>query len=361
MTTVHEEKISWGDGLKVLSDSTPSYVTEPQTAKLTLTDKWGEDVADSDEGDEVPAYVVLNNTTALSLTKRAVVSLAKAVSVPKDLLFSSPPHLTVPLVNYWLSTVPDAKGPCFTVSSSDVATAMVAGSSVFPLNAAQVATSIAFEVRSQLGDDSMILRFGSRFDLRPNRTEFTIVSDKIFFFHPQTGEKWYWGVHTVMSLTGHTAPTISAYLCRADGVGIIPSRGVSKYSVRKHGKSLDSVFDWVSDSVGVLTADAEDLVARYATLYDQVVADAEMSNVLTDLLEKISLPVSSQNAVIENAEALEDDVLTAFTFVRLVAELQDVEDETPERIERIQRAAGEVPDIMGARCTKCHNLLSHSH
>lgn len=341
--------------LQEILESTQPYAVSPHSAiTLDLRPTWNTNIDPDDVDAPVDAFVNTKQNK-YQLTAGALLSLAGALQMGKNMLLASPAEHVEPLLNWWYKTIPDEDSPAFTISKNDVASAVVKATGELPqfpthyLN--KIVEALAF---STDGTDNSVIH---PYVKSSTKETFFIVYTKNISTLAQD-DVWYGGIAFKMSVSGNVIPTLSAVLVRpSDDAVLIPANLDYKYKASKHGRGVTNVDSWVEDSVGILCAllERELGVLNYLAKYD---GSQHAGNIIDDILREVSLPRIVKSAVLESVENNDDtsgygllnDILSALDF--------SPESEYDGAInEKIMRAAGKLWAVLDNRCDECHQMF----
>lgn len=351
-------------GIKTLLAAQPEKITTPALVKATLEENWhtAAEAAEIDEPVAATLTVGDPETEKMTLkpTKRTMLSLASGVSISKGLLLDTPRDLLAPVLNFWLSTAPGEAGPSFTVDKDNVATALVKGSAKLPLSTVAAATAVADAIVDQgVVDDHDGLEFSGLLASDHLYTAFRVLAgngmltQQVTIDGDEDPDLWSGGVQVVMSSSGHTPASISAYVQHDDsGYGMVLPGLSFKYSVRKHGKTPEAVLEWLEECVGMILLDLPGEMEKISHMPTHDISE-DIGGILTDVLTRTNLPAALRALVVEEVEEGSGD--DAYSLLRVFTDLE--KDETdPVTRERIMEAAGRLQSVLLARCPTCHQI-----
>lgn len=332
----------------LLEASQPFYTTPHSSVRVDLGEGWAKGVDPKKEGTAVDAYVSTKEDR-YQLSSGSLLSLAGSLSMGRDILFASPPKLIEPLLNHWLSTVPDEDGPSFTINDDQIATAVVRAPGELPGYPRQYIQAMV-ELLTDLSGNEVRVHPWVRSTVK--ETHVYLVVDGLT---EVVGEDtWHGGVGFSMSCAGSIVPSIYPVLVRREDDAIVfPPNLHFRYKKSKHGGGLENTLSWVEDSVGVLytVLERELRVFKWLKAHD---TSQHAGNIVSDVLKEVSLPRVLKSDVIEHS--ISNDDSSGYGLLEDILHVQDFENEDQMIPEKVGLAAGKLWTVLGNRCDECHQL-----
>lgn len=333
----------------ILQNALPHQVTEHSAVRVELGQEWNNGIdAKSEPERPVDAYVS-TQSARYQLSVGALTSLAGSLTMGRDMLFASPPNLVEPLLNHWLSSLPDEDGPSFTIDEHGVATAVVRTAGELPGLSVQYVRAI-YSLLTELSDGDVRIHSWVRANTKETQVIFIIDALSVTV----NDDTWRGGVGFTMSSSGMLVPSVYPVLVRDGGFeAIYPPSLDFRYKKSKHGSSLESTITWAEDSVGVLYTLLERELKVLPWLAGHDTAQ-HAGNIISDVLREVGLPRVVKSEVIE--ASVENDDSSGYGLLLDILSTQDFEEEDSALTEKIGRAAGKLWEVLGNRCDECHQM-----
>lgn len=331
-----------------LSKAAPSQVTEHSSVRVDLGSEWANGVDPKDTEHVIDAYVSTNDGR-YQMTVGTLLSLAGSLTMGKDVIFSSPSYLIEPLLNHWLTTLPDEDGPSFTIDENGVATAVVRPAGELPAYPATYARSI-YDLLEKLSESTVTVHPWVRSDFRGTHVLFVV--EKLEAVVEE--DVWHGGVGFTMSSAGMLVPSIYPVLVRSgDNALVYPSNLDFRYKRTKHGYGVENTLAWVEDSVGILytVLERELRVFKWLAKHD---TSQHAGHIISDVLKEVGLPRVVKAEVIEASVENDDD--SGYGLLCDILSTQHFDEEDTALTEKIGRAAGKLWTVLDNRCDECHQM-----
>ena len=358
LSQTNETLLALSAGSQALTAAQPVGKTEPAQCKVVMTPAWNLHLTDEDLDEPIDVVIQVGVEWALKLTQHTLYSLASNFAIPKALLVETPPELTQPLVNYWLSVVGAEHAPQFVYDKNNVAVDLFRPYNAAQLNPSAMAIFVAEQLATASGAEPGDVEISSYMTATYREVVF-----RAFLPSPEEGavtSTWRLGVQVSMSPSGVTSTLLTMVLRREDGLLVTIPRHEFKYSPKRHGATLDAYCEWISESIGIIVAEAPEERTRLQHLAE-ISVEADLQNILNDLYTTTTLPMSLKATINDAVEHLPPGA-TGYDLMVCVASAAYTPGEPEGRREKARRAAGRVYAVLGSRCTSCHSLLKeHAH
>lgn len=365
------------DAGKEFFDERAVGILPPLKYKIEFDSTWFSGMDDADPSD-VLFGVTLSATegdTLLHPTISTLLSFASSFSISRDLLQETPSSLIQPVFNYWLSLIEDGKGPQFAVThdgDSGVGNALSLDGNSGVGNAISLAKSYSLLPVTMSDSLEMVLKTLIEQGAVSSESEVSIVplvanpsQHKAAVVFGSEVEGWRSIIEVSISPDGHMPLMLTLGGQRTEsGVFVLSDRLSYKHSPKKHGKAIEMVSEWLETTTAVLAVEAADVISELIALKG-VSLDDDLDALVNDIFSAVRFPLSLRSLASDAIVHLGIGEASAFNVMVCIADVQHVPNVDEPLRDRVRRAAGLVPSVIGTRCEACHSLLAsgtaHSH
>lgn len=344
------------------SDKADFWVSPPTKYDVTLSENWViDDESMADPETLLTGATLETENFKATPTVESLLALAGAFSLSRDLLTDTPSDLIAPVFNHHLAQVEEDKGPQFLMHDASGSEGIVAASMVHPFNLLPISHHSVFSViAAELCEQGYI---DNVTDVSVKVVHHTPNLTQALLLLPLADDGWKAGIYVTFSVSGRTSLTMSMAMEHDDKDVLVLDRWTFKHSPKKHGNTVALFTEWVEMTTAILGLEMSNEIEDVQNL-KSVDIEEELAKVVQDVFTSVRMPMSLRSIVTDAVEHL--DEASGYNLMMCVAAAQHVPGIKPAQRERVQRAAGLVGAVLGARCSTCHSLLpenidAHAH
>lgn len=327
---------------------TSDVIDSTNPASVRLEADWAEEAKNADMTELVPAYITVGGKEH-QFTKEGILQATALIGLRSPYVLKSPSRYIEEPLNYWLgSGLDDAAHKLVIVK--DAASAFVRPSIVSFSNV-QLAESIRDGIRSARGNNSEVLA-DFKFLNSLNRTDvrFIVQNDlrevrdtNMIDVPSDSKDVWSTGISMTNSLTGKSKTAIEAYMFRwwCTNGAIRENDDVGTWNRKLSGQEEMAVYEWATQSVDEILGGMDGIFESI-----QALNNIKLKGATADVLKKVftdhKVPVTQQNTIQDSL--LESNEITMYSLMNAVTEQANNPTLTPERIDKMLRIGGSLPD-----------------
>lgn len=328
---------------------TATDITTESRTRFRLQPGWEASLDALNDTSLVEAFITVDGVER-QMTKEAALQATSQVGLPQALVGRSPSSLIEPFLNHWWSG--DMGGKAFKALSHGDQVSAFTKSTLTPFSNLDLLENIQQAVQARYGTGTRIFAdYKAEHSLQSTNIRLILpdiqhaIQDSGMGDVPTGGhDDWLGGIHFRNSLVGKGQTSIEPYLFRWWCTnGATTERRLNGAWSRQgnDGQNLESVYEWarqaVDEVLGGMEAEFESIQALTSLSIAGNVAD-----VLTDVFERYSLPVSQRESIRENLEA-QNGRLTMYSVMQAITQAANDPDLAPDRADRLMRIGGAVP------------------
>lgn len=296
----------------------------------------------------VEAFITIGGTER-QMTKEAALQATSAVGLPQALVRRSPSTLIEPFLDHYWNGLGSTEYKSLTVG--DTVSAFTKGT-IVPFSNLDLLEQITEAVHARYGSESRIFA-DYKFQHSLIGTDIRLILPDVqetiqdsFMHDVPTGQTdlWFGGLHLRNSLVGKGQTTIEPYLFRwwcTNGATTERTASGAWSRQGNGGQDLENVYEWARRAVDEVLDGMEREFESVQAL-TQLSISGNTAEVLGEVFDRYSLPVSQRESIRENIEA-GTGPLTMYSLMQAITRVANEPDIDPSRADRLMRIGGSVP------------------
>lgn len=331
-----------------------------RNVSFSLNPSWNHGL-ESREGTNLVDAQIFVHGKSYDLTKDALLEATSLCGLTKNYVSRTPAHLIEPHLNYWFQG--GLEGKEFQLLTVDQVASAFTRATITPFSNVrllQQAVDALVAAYPEIDAADILVDYKVHHDLQ--YTVFRLIVPEVTRVITNTGiddDAWSVGVQVRNSLIGASQTDISGYLFRWWCTnGAIDTLAHSGTWSRKSSGQGDEVYDWAYEAVTSIANSLETHSLDAVQALTEIPIAGEAGEVLRDVFTQYRIPVRERETIIENM--VESENLTMYAVMQAVTQAANNPALSPQHVESLMRAGGDLPHSANERCEACRRLQIHS-